>query len=94
MRLIQVALLFAVSTALAECVIQVPLYVNVRQREDYYDSDTSAVGAVRKAATDVPKPSKTPKIFQYNYDDEYYSVRDVKLGNPRKHLEHFGLIVP
>lgn len=49
----------------ASGILQVPLYVNVRER-GYYD--------------DI-----NPSIKHY-YDDEYYSVKDVKLGNPRKLL--------
>lgn len=54
----------------ASCLLQVPLYVNVREVGNYDDID--------------------PNVTYY-YDDEYYSIKDVKLGNPRK-LREFSSV--
>lgn len=54
---IQFASLFLTT---ASSLLQVPLYVNVRERDDNDPTGT------------------------HYYEDEYYSLKDVKLGNPRK----------
>ncbi|KAH7718451.1 hypothetical protein AAVH_14134, partial [Aphelenchoides avenae] len=53
---------FVLCVSVAECALQVPLYLNVRREEDYYENGE--------------------KIDERDYDDEYYSIRDVRLGNP------------
>lgn len=103
MRPLHFLVCFLTIAAVSESVVQVPLYRRVRHFVDYYEGNSSAIALPQRRPLGCDSLHRNNRRFggsqhgkardcirEFNYDDEYYTIRDVKLGNPRNFLRRFG----